>query len=231
MKNQMLRYFLILLIFLAGVTVAGGIYKWVDEQGKTIYSDTPPPETTSEKIKLPPQPPKEVLKQAQEELKKYKQQNQKKRLEQSFKGNSMTLKKLGPLPDNISTKYLSTVATGVAMSPTTGISSFHITLKAKFYLPIKAYLEVQFDNPENPDKPFIVEKLRQLDQQKFFILSPDFKRLKCWNYQVKVYVFKDKSKNELLSIHAQTIQSRVNIDKMTSAYDIVPLGKYGGLCP
>ena len=68
----MSRYLLILLIFLAGVTLAGGIYKWVDEQGRTIYSDTQPSGKITQKVVLPPQPPKEILLRAQQELEKLK---------------------------------------------------------------------------------------------------------------------------------------------------------------
>lgn len=38
----MYKYLLMLLIFLAGGVIAGDIYKWVDEQGRTNYSGTPP---------------------------------------------------------------------------------------------------------------------------------------------------------------------------------------------
>jgi len=65
----MSRYLLILLILLAGVTIAGGIYKWKDEQGRTIYADKPPPSKASQRVILPPQPPKEVLQRAVDKLK------------------------------------------------------------------------------------------------------------------------------------------------------------------
>ncbi len=46
----MFRYALALLIFIAGATIAGGIYKWIDEYGKTHYSDSPVTrQNTSEK--------------------------------------------------------------------------------------------------------------------------------------------------------------------------------------
>ena len=73
----MSRYLLILLIFLAGVTIAGGIYKWVDEQGRTVYSDTPPPGKAAQPVGIPPQPPKEVLERAhQQRLEKQRQERQ-----------------------------------------------------------------------------------------------------------------------------------------------------------
>jgi len=56
----MLRRLLILLILFAGVSIAGGIYKWVDEHGITVFSETPPSGKTVQQVKLPPQPPKSV---------------------------------------------------------------------------------------------------------------------------------------------------------------------------
>ena len=56
----MLRRLLIFLILFAGVSIAGGIYKWVDERGITVFSETPPSGKTVQQVKLPPQPPKSV---------------------------------------------------------------------------------------------------------------------------------------------------------------------------
>lgn len=50
----MSKFLLILLILFAGVTIAGGIYKWVDEQGRTIYLDAPPPGKAAQRVDLPP---------------------------------------------------------------------------------------------------------------------------------------------------------------------------------
>src|SRR5574338_104103 len=62
------KYALLALALAASETLAGGIYKWVDEQGRTVYSDTPPPGKTAKEVDLPPQPPKEQLDAAQEAL-------------------------------------------------------------------------------------------------------------------------------------------------------------------
>ena len=70
----MSRFLFILLVFIAGISIAGGIYKWMDEQGQMIYSDTPPHDKVVQKVSLPPQPPKEVLLRAQQELEKLKRQ-------------------------------------------------------------------------------------------------------------------------------------------------------------
>lgn len=56
----MLRRLLIFLILFAGVSIAGGVYKWVDERGITVFSETPPSGKTVQQVKLPPQPPKSI---------------------------------------------------------------------------------------------------------------------------------------------------------------------------
>lgn len=61
------RRLLFLLIFIAGVSIAGGVYKWVDEHGHTVFSEKPPSGKTAQQVKLPPQPPKAVLEQAHQE--------------------------------------------------------------------------------------------------------------------------------------------------------------------
>jgi len=53
----MKRLFLILLFAGAGDALAAGLYKWVDENGKVVYSDTPPPATAKESKALSAAPP------------------------------------------------------------------------------------------------------------------------------------------------------------------------------
>lgn len=84
------RYLLILLILLASVTIAGGFYKWVDEQGRTVYSDTPPPGKAAQQVDLPPEPPTAVLERAQQDLEKRRDELQRREQPQDVLG-SITL--------------------------------------------------------------------------------------------------------------------------------------------
>lgn len=81
------KYLLILLILLAGVTIAGGVYKWVDEQGRTVYSDTPPSGKVAQPVDIPPQPPRKVLEQAQQGLEKQRQERQRREQPQEVLGS------------------------------------------------------------------------------------------------------------------------------------------------
>jgi hypothetical protein len=49
------RLFIVLLLFM-GAAMAEGVYKWVDEQGRTVYSDKPPPGKAARQIEVPAQP-------------------------------------------------------------------------------------------------------------------------------------------------------------------------------
>jgi hypothetical protein len=61
-----------LVIFILVLAVASmgtaEIFKWVDSEGKTHYGDCPPTECESEKIKLPPGPSEEAVRQARDRL-------------------------------------------------------------------------------------------------------------------------------------------------------------------
>ena len=61
-----------LIIALALITLSasafGKIYKWVDENGKVHYSDSPPPGDTAKQVELPPQPSEESLQRGREEI-------------------------------------------------------------------------------------------------------------------------------------------------------------------
>ncbi len=52
----MTRILVLLLFASTSCFVQAAMYKWVDEQGKTVYSQSPPPKGKAERIKPPPPP-------------------------------------------------------------------------------------------------------------------------------------------------------------------------------
>ena len=60
--------------------------------------------------------------------------------------------------------------------------------------------------------------------------SGKFKGLKCWNYQAKIYVYRDGSKGVPLGVHLQTVQSHINLDKIRSPEDLAE-ARVRGACP
>jgi len=47
---------LIVLLLFVGAAMAGGVYKWVDEHGRTVYSDKPPPGKSARQMEVPAAP-------------------------------------------------------------------------------------------------------------------------------------------------------------------------------
>lgn len=142
---------------------------------------------------------------------------------------SLPLSALGPLPPNESSEYIES-RSGILFNIQNLVGQFHITLKAKPKLPSGAYLVAHFENPANPDNPIVVGKVRQGSEEEVLILSPELKGIKCWNYEIVVYVYQDSSKSKLLGTHHQGIQSRVNLDKVKTAEDLLDAASSGN-CP
>ncbi|CAG0992187.1 hypothetical protein BURK2_02453 [Burkholderiales bacterium] len=53
----MKRLVLMILLAASGSALAAGLYKWVDETGKVVYSDTPPPASAKESKRIAGAPP------------------------------------------------------------------------------------------------------------------------------------------------------------------------------
>ena len=208
-------------------TIGATVYKWVDETGITHYSNMPAPGNKAEKMNTAPPPSKEVIEEAQRKLQKLREED----LRKKSVNSSLPFSELGPLPSNASSEYVETFGTGILFDTQRLVGKFNITLKAKQHLPFGAYLEAHFENPENPSDPIVVGKVRQKDEQTMLILSPELKGIKCWNYQVVVYVYTEKTKDKLLDTLRQIIQSRVNLDKVRTTKDLVEALMAGGNCP
>jgi len=221
-----------LLCFLIVAAVEADIYKWVDDKGVINYSESPPPGRKSERVETAPSPSKEAIEEAQERLqRRVQEQRMREQTRQSEADNrSLPLSALGPLPQNVSSEYLETKSTGISMDFEKKVAQVSIALVSKAGLPSGAYLEVNFENPADPAAPIVVKRSRQGGEQEMFIVSPEFKGLKCRNYQVMVHVFRDGSKSELLGVHRQIIQSRVNLDRIGSPKDLIQAGSQG-ICP
>ncbi|MEE9521615.1 MAG: DUF4124 domain-containing protein [candidate division NC10 bacterium] len=218
-------------VFVFAVAAFGEIYKWTDEEGKIHYSDIPPQQNKAQEIEIRPTPSQPKPKSTLEQVEESKRLQPTPPHKQPPMGRSLALKDLGPLPEAISSTYLETKSAGIVVkSWKKRTAMYSILLSAKPSLPFGAYLEAQFDNPEDPDASLVVGKARQGGQQIISIISPEFKGLKCWNYQAVIYVYRGRSKSQRLGIHRQTIQSRVNLEKVKSANDILEAGQRGN-CP
>ena len=67
------RRLLIMLLLVAGAAMATDVYKWVDERGRTVYSDKPPPGKAAREIEVPAQPGPDAGEAEQDELQRRKE--------------------------------------------------------------------------------------------------------------------------------------------------------------
>lgn len=87
----MIRQILVAATMLALVSIASaqtGAYKWTDEDGKTHYSQTPPPETNAIRIEIEPPPasankPDEKLEQQMEDFDQRREARKESEIEQA----------------------------------------------------------------------------------------------------------------------------------------------------
>ncbi len=153
--------------------------------------------------------------------------------EDKLRAKSLPLSELGPLPENTVSEYLETLGTGNLTNareiPITG--RFDISLKIRKALPAGAYLEVHFPDPSNLDKGDIESKVLAAGDTEAFFTSPKHTDIKCWNYEIEVYVYRDKSKTKLLGTHLQLNQSRLNLERIKDVRDLGSATLAGGRCP
>lgn len=234
------RLLVLLLLFLAMATLGASIYKWVDEQGKTVYSDKPPHGKAAQPVNIAPQPPKEVLEQAQQELEKQRQRLRADREQESSKlrGTSEHSTQLGPLPPNATSEYLATKGTGISYDFNSGrlVAKYWISVQARSDIPVGAYLEFRFENPADQGNPFIVSRTvrvtRNIKDDVLSAWSPEVEGLKCRNYEVLVEVYESEKKARLLGSHRQLIQSRVDTARIHSKEQIFDdLARLKQSCP
>lgn len=75
-KNMLI----LVLSLLAATTLGATIYKWVDEEGVTHYTETHPLGKKAEKVDTPPPPPKQVTEDAQRKLQNLRERELRKKL-------------------------------------------------------------------------------------------------------------------------------------------------------
>jgi len=153
------------------------------------------------------------------------------RSQKIVKTKSLPLSQLGPLPDNTVSEYLETLGTMVGPNSNSLLASFSIRLKARKALPAGAYLEVHFPDPSDLDKKDIESKVLRSGENEAFFISPEYREMKCWNYEVLVYIYRGESKTKLLGTHRQVIQSRVNYSRIKDTRDLLSAMLKGGRCP
>lgn len=87
LENAVARYTTIAAVLTMGLVLAGPeaaaeVYKWVDEDGVTHYSQTPPDSDQADRVEVDaPKPPDDEIDRAQEELEAVAKENEERRKE------------------------------------------------------------------------------------------------------------------------------------------------------
>ena len=153
-------------------------------------------------------------------------------LEKKTEAKSLPLNELGPLPENTVSNYLETLGTGFTQnSKTPNLSRFTIRLQFKRSMPRGAFIEVHFPNPEDLERKDVVSKVIKAGEKSDVFMSQEYEGIKCWNYEILVYVYRDKARTELLNVHRQIDQSRINYSRIKTLEDLVTANLQGGRCP
>lgn len=80
--GEMGRRLLIAVLLFIGAAMAQGVYKWVDEQGRTVYSDKPPAGKSARQIEVPAQPGPQAAEVDPHERQKLKEKRERRGLQE-----------------------------------------------------------------------------------------------------------------------------------------------------
>lgn len=114
---------------------------------------------------------------------------------------------------NTSGTYLPNPSKGTNLTTTAGgfISDngkLRYDLRFKFtrVYDFPVFLVAEFDNPADSSKPLMITSTIPASQEAFGVRSPGISKIENpANYTAKVFVYRDKSKQELLTQHSQTL--------------------------
>lgn len=208
--------------------------KWVDELGVTHYAEQCPDNVDAQEVEIRALPSSQQVEAARKraEALLLRSSSNSAGASTSAGFRSLPLEQLGPLPENATSIFLRTTGADLIYDSNAFKGQFILTLKARENLPRGAYLEAHFPRPANPDRKNVVDEELKREEATISLLSPKSDGLKCWNYEVEVFVYRDKTKTELLDTHRQTIQSRVDLSLVTDGVKMVmALSNRGGKCP
>jgi|GEM_PF-922451 len=214
------------------------VCKWVDEDGCVHYAETCPEGVEGSDVSLEPPPSRQRTEAAERRSAETRQAIETRRQSkpadqqaQPHRGRSLPLDKLGELPENSVSRYLVTLGADYSFKPGTLEGRFVLRLEARDDLPADAWLEAVFPDPAYAEHERIVTKQLSGRGGDFWLYSPWSDGFKCWNYEIEVHVYRDRTKSELLGVHRQRLQSRIDLGMIQSAADLVTAMARGGRCP
>lgn len=221
-------------VFVLGGLVADGagaqMCKWVDVDGSVHYAEKCPPGVDGSQVQLQAPPTAEEIQAAEQRAAAASRRLRTQQPAAARPGKSLSLHELGPLPDNASSRYLTTVSTGILTSTRDLNAQFTLTLRANPALPAGAWVEVRFPDPDSPGSTHAQGETVERSGAEITFTAPAAKDFRCMNYEVEALVFEDATGQTLLGTHRQTIQSRLDMSGVRNAADLV-MGMAGRFCP
>ena len=226
------------------VTVMGAdLYKWVDEEGVTHYSDTPAGQQKAQKLDIKPvlTPGPEVAKPLPKTWQEQEQELQKHRAERERKERQARAAVVAD--DGAATfraplkagRYVTTTSTSVsyAMRGDVLCGRLQLTIKGNPTIEREAWLKAVFLVPlsdmrdtmllTNPDplrQAVNVPEdglLRIRPGEEVSIQTPEVAHLRCVYYEADILIFRDDRGSELLEEHIQGITGWIDGTKVRSS--------------
>lgn len=244
MKKQSWSFVLAMFIF--GTAQAQKVYKWEDEQGRVHYSDTAPEKAQRTEVPCPPPPTPQQVDEALQRAQRTKQAAEDAHAARAAATHAAstpaTAASLGPLPDNAVSEYMRTLSTGVSCEwreQPRPLHTFTLRVQVRQDVPVGAFLEAEFENPKDPARPLLATAtieatgFPEIKQDSVFFISPKIDTIRCKNYDATVRLYRTRESRELLGIHRQLIQSRMD-SALWEAYGedaFLRFGRQGHLCP
>ncbi len=226
------------------VTVFGaGVYKWVDEEGVTHYSDVPTREKKARELDIKPvlTPGPEVAKPLPKTWQQQEQEFQKRRAERERKEREARAAVLSD--DDAATfraplkagRYVTTTRTSVIYTVRGEVlcGRLQLTIKGNPAMEREAWLKAVFLVPlsdmhdptllTNPDplrQAVNVPEdglLRIRPGEEVSIQTPEVAHLRCVHYEADILIFRDDRGSELLDEHIQGITGWIDGTKVRSS--------------
>ena len=200
-------------LLLAPVSTGAAICKWVDENGVTHYAEHCPDDVGASELDIqpPPEHPADATTMGYPQPGPGPTSPATSQASAS-KFESLPIDRLGSLPPQTSSNYLQTTGADISYDVKGRTGRFMLALKALDNLPAGAFIEASFPDPANPASSNSDAAELKFPRATIRLQSPRSGRFSCWNYEVVVSVYSDRSKSELLGTHRQVIQSRIDME-------------------
>ena len=227
---------LIVSVGLSAVSLAepgAPIYRWTDEKGNVVFSDKPPPlDKPAEEIELEvSKPSEEEVEAAERRMQRWIEQSGRageardlRRETQKETSKKKTLKEIiPPKPELGKSEFFKTVDWRLTYTFRRGQyeARYNIKLLPLRSLPSRAHLELEFQDPANPQNPAIIDHpLHRQSRNEFQISSPLMSGWRCGTYWVTINLYEDATKSKLLGQHEQQVRSVIDSRIVTSRTEL-----------